>query len=115
MIEKTIGEEVFTKLRDAGELLALSNNHNGKNCPAGKKLVKCNMNTVVTMVWGPIGKWDTLDNGVLRLASAECYLTLYKTSGLKLDIQFSQGDLRYAVGDWLTMYMRDAPKSQMLK
>ena len=34
------------------------------------------MNTVVTMSWGPISEWDTLDNGVMRLASEVYYLTL---------------------------------------
>lgn len=102
--KEIIGSDVFTKARDEGLLLTLSNEHNGKNCPAGKQLIKCNMNTVVTMAWGPIGEWEVLDSGVMKLASAECGLTLYKTNGMKIQISFSKGDLRYSVGDWMTMY-----------
>jgi hypothetical protein len=102
--KEIVGKAQFEKARDEGLLLALSNEHNGKNCPARKQLIKCNMNTVVTMAWGPIGEWDVLDNGVMRLESDVCELTLYKTNGMKIHVSFSKGDLRYNVGDWMTMY-----------
>ena len=98
------GEDKFAKARDEGFLLSLTNDHNGKNCPSGKQLIKCNMNTVVTMTWSPIGEWDTLENGVMKLASNTCELSLYKTNGMKIHVAFSKGDFRYQVGDWLTMY-----------
>lgn len=101
-----IGSEQFAKARDEGLLLSLSNEHNGKNCPSGRQLIKCNMSTVVTMSWGPIGEWDVLDNGVMKLASDVCELTLYKTNGMKIQVSFSKGDFRYQVGDWLTMYSK---------
>lgn len=44
------------------------------------------MSTVVTMSWGPIGEWDVLDNGVMKLASDVCELTLYKTNGMKIQV-----------------------------
>lgn len=102
--KEIVGKDQFEKARDEGFLLSLSNDHNGKNCPAKKQLIKCNMNTVVTMAWGPIGEWDTLDNGVMRLESDVCELTLYKTNGMKIHVGFRKGDFRYQVGDWLTMY-----------
>ena len=79
--------------------ISLSNDHNGKNCPAKKQLIKCNMKTVVTMSWGPIGEWGTLDNGVMRLTSDVCDLTIYKTNGMKVHVIFSKCDFRYQVGD----------------
>jgi hypothetical protein len=44
---------------------------------------------------GPIGELDTLDNGVMKLASDVCELTLYKTNGMKVHVGFSKGDFRY--------------------
>ena len=102
--KEIVGEDKFAKARDEGFLLSLTNDHNGKNCPSGKQLIKCNMNTVVTMTWSPIGEWDTLENGVMKLASNTCELSLYKTNGMKIHVAFSKGDFRYQVGDWLTMY-----------
>lgn len=102
--KEIVGKDQFEKARDEGFLLSLSNEHNGKNCPSKKQLIKCNMKTVVTMAGGPIGEWDTLDNGVMRLASEVCDLTLYKTNGMKVHVSFSKGDFRYQVGDWLSMY-----------
>ena len=102
--KEIVGKDQFAKARDEGFLLSLSNDHNGKNCPTGKQLIKCNMNTVVTMSWSPIGEWDTLDNGVMKLASDVCELMFYKTNGMKIHVAFSKGDFRYQVGDWLTMY-----------
>lgn len=114
-VSEVMGKDVFEKLRDNGNLLAISNTHNGKNCPANKQLLKCNLDTVTCMQWGPIGQWDTLDNGVLRLASEVCELVFYKTNGLKIQLRFSRGDLRYVAGDWMTMYLANKPEYQMLK
>lgn len=102
--KEIVGKVQFEKARDEGFLLSLSNDHNGKNCPAGKQLIKCNLNTVSAMSWGPIGEWDVLDNGVMKLASDVCELMFYKTNGMKIHVAFSKGDFRYQVGDWLTMY-----------
>jgi len=102
--KEIVGKAQFEKARDEGFLLSLSNDHNGKNCPTGKQLIKCNLNTVSAMSWSPIGEWDTLDNGVMKLASDVCRVTFYKTNGMKIDVSFSKGDFRYQVGDWLTMY-----------
>ena len=102
--KEIVGKAQFEKARDEGFLLSLSNDHNGKNCPAGKQLIKCNLNTVSAMSWGPIGEWDVLDNGVMKLASDVCELMFYKTNGMKIHVAFSKGDFRYQVGDWLTMY-----------
>ena len=102
--KEIIGSDKFVTARDEGFLLALSNEHNGKNCPSGKQLLKCNLNTVSAMEWSPIGEWDTLDSGVMKLASDACGLTFYKTNGMKIHVAFSKGDFRYQVGDWLTMY-----------
>jgi hypothetical protein len=52
--KEIVGKDQFTKARDEGFLLSLSNDHNGKNCPTGKQLIKCNMNTVVTMAWAQL-------------------------------------------------------------
>ena len=103
--KEIVGKDQFAKARDEGFLLSLSNDHNGKNGPTGKQLIKCNMNTVVTTAWGLIGEWDVLDNGVMKLASDVCECTLYKTNGMKIHVAFSKGDFRYQVGDWLTMYV----------
>ena len=102
--KEMIGNEQFEKLRDEGLLLKPTNEHNGKDCPIGKQLIKCNLTSVVTMKWDPIGEWDTMENGVMKLVSDVCRLELFKTNGMKIQIEFSKGDFRYQVGDWLTMY-----------
>lgn len=112
--EEVIGKP-FEKIRDEGLLLSISNEHTGKNCPANKQLLKCNLNTVTCMQWGPIGKWDVLENGVMKLASDVCELTFYKTNGLKIQCRFSKGDLRYNSGDWMTMYIANKPEYSMCK
>lgn len=73
--------------------------------PPEKQLIKCNMNTVVTMAWDPRGKWQLKDNGVLILESRIANLTLHKINGMRLDVSFSEGDLRRQRGDWLSMYV----------
>ena len=110
MIEKTLGEEVFSKLRDAGELLAISDVHNGKNCPAEKTLLKCAKSSIACMMWSPIGKWETLDNGVMRLSSPTCYLNVYKNNGLKITLNYTEGDLRYSTDDYITSYLAKEPE-----
>lgn len=104
--KEILGNDQFEKLKEEGLLLTPTNEHNGKDSPAGKQLIKCNMNYVDIMKWDPIGEWDTMENGVMKLNSDICRLELYKTNGIKLQIEFSKGDFRYQVGDWLTMYSR---------
>jgi hypothetical protein len=55
--KELVGKDQFKKARDEGFLLSLSNDHNGKNCPVKKQLIKCNMNTVVTMSWAQLASW----------------------------------------------------------
>lgn len=104
MLEKVLGEN-FDKLRDAGELLSISDHHDGHNCPTGKSLVKCNKALIGCLAWGPIGKWEMLDNGVLRLESDVCELTVYRSNGVKIEMSFSKGDLRYSTNEFLTCYL----------
>ncbi len=115
MLQDTIDNETFLKLRDAGELLALSDNHNGKNCPADKTLLKCAKESIACMMWNPIGKWDTLDSGIMKLASTTCYLTVYKKNGLQIKVSYSQGDFRYSTDDYFTSYVAKAPQFEMMK
>ena len=103
MLEKILGEN-FDKLRDAGELLAISDYHDGQNCPAGKTLTKCNQALIGCIQWNPIGKWEMLSNGVLRLVSDTCGVTVYRTNGVKIVFSFSKGDLRYTTKEFLTCY-----------
>jgi hypothetical protein len=110
MIQKTIGEEAFVKLRDAGELLAISDVHNGKNCPAEKTLLKCAKASIACMMWNPIGKWETLDNGVMRLSSSICELTVFKNNGLEIKLSYTEGDLRYTTDDYITSYLAKTPQ-----
>ena len=114
-IQEKMGKDVFEQLREEGNLLSITNNHNGKNCPRDKQLLKCNLDTVTCMQWGPIGHWDTLDSGVLRLESDVCELAFYKTNGLKIQCKFSKGDLRYVDGNWMTMYIAKKPDYSMCK
>ncbi len=115
MLEEKLDKETFAKLRDAGELLTLTDSHNGKTCPAYKTLLKCAKSSILCMVWNPIGKWDTLDNGVLKLASRECYLTIYKAGGFQIKLNYSQGDFRYSTDDYITSYLAKVPQFGMTK
>ena len=40
MLQDNLDKETFERLRDAGELLTISDHHDGNNCPAGKTLTK---------------------------------------------------------------------------
>ncbi len=104
MLQDNLDEKTFARLRDAGELLAISDHHDGKNCPAGKTLTKCNQALIGCIQWGPIGIWKMLDNGVLRLESETCGVTVYRTNGVKIVFKFSKGDLRYTTKEFLTCY-----------
>lgn len=102
-LKENVGSD-YEKLRDEGLLLSRTNEHNGKECPAGKQLIKCNMTTVVTMKWDPIGEWEHMENGVMKLTSDLCFEELITSNGMKITVRFSKGDFRYQEGDWLTMY-----------
>jgi len=102
--------EDFAKLRDSGRLLSPTKETTGIAVPLGYKLIRCNMDTVVTAEWDPIGTWEPMPNQVLRLTSKECRLTLYKMNGMKIDIEFQQGDFRHQVDNWLVMYAKSKMK-----
>lgn len=115
MLQDKVDTETFAKLRDAGELLTLSDAHNGKNCPAYKTLLKCSKESIACMMWNPIGKWDTLDSGVMKLASRECYLIVYKKNGLQIKVNYSEGDFRYSTDEYITSYVAKVPQFNMTK
>lgn len=96
--------EGLRDLKDKGLLLSPTREHTGLTCPSTHKLIRCNMDTVVTMEWDPIGEWAPTENQVLKLRSKQCGLTLYKTNGMKIHIGFQEGDYRYQVDNWLVMY-----------
>jgi hypothetical protein len=92
------------EMRDEGLLITQTRDNTGLTCPAGHKLVKCNLDEVVAMEWDPIGNWEPTLNQVLKLTSKECRVVFYKTNGMKVGIDFQEGDFRYQIDNWLVMY-----------
>lgn len=109
-IEDALEKATFTKLRNTGELLTLSDRHNGKNCPDNKTLLKIAISSITAIRWNPIGQWDTLDSGVMRLSSRQCGCWIIHGK-VKTQLNFTQGDLRYTTDDFFTSYIAQHPKT----
>jgi hypothetical protein len=90
----------FNDLRNKGIVIPYSLEQNGATIPDGYKVCRINLDHVISMIWDPIGVWESTPTQVLRLSTQQCRLRVLTADGKEIRFAFKENDYRYVINNW---------------